>query len=192
MTWVQKKCFHHNTLLHQHLMRIKNGLLGVTKWPDIAKKNTSEELGNTPFLSWLVSSASEMHPAKASRQYRNNLIFTPMSSLCLPTPPTPPPTAQGCLPGRHVSASPYGLCLCHRGESILNKPSESFLCDTFHFPSSKLQGKLACQEDEREQTAQESKRVREWGWWEVVGGVVVVGEKKNEPTPTIKLTNHCS
>lgn len=54
--------------------------------------------------------------------------------------------------------SPYGFSLCHRGESILNKPSEGFLCDTFHFPSSKLQGKLACQEDEREQAAEESKR----------------------------------
>lgn len=71
------------------------------------------------------------------------------------------------------------LSLCHRGESILNKPSEGFLCDTFHFPSSKLQGKLACQEDEREQAAEESKRE---------GGV----KKKNDPTPTIKLTNHCS
>lgn len=57
---------------------------------------------------------------------------------------------------QHVS--PYGLSLYHRGKSILNKPSEGFLCDTFHFPSSKLQGKLACQEDEREQAAEESKR----------------------------------
>lgn len=53
--------------------------------------------------------------------------------------------------------SPYALSLRHRGKSILNKPSEGFLCDTFHFPSSKLQGKLACQEDEREQAAEESK-----------------------------------
>lgn len=67
--------------------------------------------------------------------------------------------------------------LCHRGKSILNKPSESFLCYTFHFPSSKLQGKLACQEDDREQAAEESNRE---------------GDEKNDPTPTIKLTNHCS
>lgn len=76
---------------------------------------------------------------------------------------------------QHVS--PYSLSLCHRGKSILNKPSESFLCYTFHFPSSKLQGKLACQEDDREQAAEESNRE---------------GDEKNDPTPTIKLTNHCS
>lgn len=76
---------------------------------------------------------------------------------------------------QHVS--PYSLSLCHHGKSILNKPSESFLCYTFHFPSSKLQGKLACQEDDREQAAEESNRE---------------GDEKNDPTPTIKLTNHCS
>lgn len=102
----------------------------------------------------------------------------------IPNPPTTTkksfllshnPGVSGWEACQHVS--PYSLSLCHRGKSILNKPSESFLCYTFHFPSSKLQGKLACQEDDREQAAEESNRE---------------GDEKNDPTPTIKLTNHCS
>lgn len=127
---------------------------------------------------WSVSSGSEMHSAKAPRQYHNNLLLLPrplsVSKISLLSP----------LHSLGVSAwearqhvSPYSLSLCHCGKSILNKPSEGFLCYTFHFPSSKLQGKLACQEDEREQAAEESNGE---------------GNEKNGPTPTIKLTNHCS
>lgn len=64
----------------------------------------------------------------------------------------------------HQHVSPYGLSLCHCGKSILNKPSEGFLCYTFHFPRSKLRGKLACQEDEREQAADERRMGGGGGW----------------------------
>lgn len=112
----------------------------------------------------------EMHPVKTPRQYHNNL-------LSLPRHHPPLPTAQGVSAWEaHQRVSPYSLSLCHHGKSILNKPSEGFLYYTFHFPSSKLQGKLACQKDEREQAVEESKREGD-------------GEKK-DPTP--KLTNHCS
>lgn len=88
---------------------------------------------------------------KTPSQYQN-LVLLPCP-LCL----LPHSLGVSAWEARqHVS--PYGLSLCHHGKSILNKPSEGFLCDTFHFPSSKPQGKLACQEDEREQAAEESKK----------------------------------
>lgn len=91
-----------------------------------------------------------MHPVIKPIQSQKLISLTPSPLL----PHSPGVSAWEAR--QHVS--PYGLSLCHRGESILNKPSEGFLCDTFHFPSSKLRGKLACQEDEREQAAEESKR----------------------------------
>lgn len=116
----------------------------------------------------------KMHPMKHPENI--TIIFFCSHVLSL----SPPQPGGVCLGGTSACVSPYGLSLCHRGKSILNKPSEGFLCDTFHFPSSKLQGKLACQEDER---GARGRRKQERGEWK---------KKKNDPTPTIKLTNHCS
>lgn len=84
------------------------------------------------------------------------MMHCPLFIQVFPSNPLPhqSPRVSAWEARQHVS--PYSLTLCRCGKSILNKPSDGFLCYTFHFHSSKLQGKLACQVDDGEQAVEES------------------------------------
>lgn len=102
-----------------------------------------------------------------AQQHYNNLSFLTYFHLL---PPLPLTALQpgGSLPGRHISMYLPAVCLSATVANQFLINHLKVFCYTFHFPSSKLQGKLACQEDERKHGVEESnvERMGSRGRWE--------------------------